>query len=74
MKTADFKRRVPCTPTRFYDAETDCRLWVGKIAPGLWQTVVEQDGIMAATGAQSKTKIEAFSVLPEVARSWGFDI
>ncbi len=72
MDTASFKAMVKLTPTRF--KEENCALYIGKIAPSVWQVCVETDGTMAQTGAQSKTKMEAFSVLPEVARQWGFEV
>ena len=61
--------QVPLTATRF--ASDGCKLFIGKIAPGHWQCVVRQDGRDAATGPISKTKMEAFSVLPSVADQWG---
>ena len=73
MESGRFRSMVKLTPTRFIDAPTDCKLHIGHIAPGVWQTVVEQDGQMAQTGPQSKTKMEAFLVLPEVAKMWGIE-
>lgn len=72
MKSQDFKSIVKCTPTRF--SADGVTLYIGKIAPAHWQCVVEQDGDMRQTGAFSKTKLEAFSILPDVARSWGFEV
>jgi hypothetical protein len=72
MKSADFRSIVKLTDTRFQNS--DVRIYIGKIGAGLWQCVVEQDGNMAQTGEQSKTKMEAFSILPQVAKSWGFEV
>lgn len=58
------------TPTRFADG--DVKIYITKICPGVWQCVVEQDGSYAQTGEQTKTKMECYSVLPSVAKQWGF--
>lgn len=60
------------TPTRFADG--DVKIYITKICAGTWQCVVEQNGNFSQTGAQTKTKMECFSVLPEVAKQWGFDV
>lgn len=72
MKSADFRSIVKLSWTRF--ANHDVKIYVGKIAPSIWQCVVEQDGNMAQTGPQCKTKFEAFMVLPQVAEQWGFTV
>lgn len=71
MKSADFRSIVKVTPTRF--SAGGVSLYIGQIGPRIYQTVVEQDGQMNQTGAQTKSKMEAYSVLPSVARNWGFD-
>jgi len=73
MKTADFRSIAKVTPTRYADAETGCNLYIGHIGHGHWQVVAEQDGQMNQTGPIAKTKMEAFSILPSVAKVWGFD-
>ena len=73
MKSADYRSMVKVTPTRFEDKESDCRLFIGHIAPGVWQCVVEQYGEMAQTGPHCKTKMETYSVLPDVAKQWGLN-
>jgi hypothetical protein len=70
MRSADFRSIVKLTPTRFQSP--DCKLYIGQIAPRIWQCVVEQDGDMAQTGPQSKTKMEAYSTLNATAGQWGF--
>ena len=61
---------VKLNPTRY--AEPGIAIYIGKIAPGLWQCCVDQDGNCAQTGPQCKTKMEAYSILASVAEQWGF--
>jgi len=72
MKSADFRGIVKLTETRFN--ENGVKIYIGQIAPRLYQCVVEQDGEMAQTGEQTKSKMEAYSVLPRVAAQWGFTV
>ena len=61
---------VKLTQTRFSDDSV--KIYIGKIAHNMWGCCVEQDGNIAQTGPMCKTKLECFSVLPEVAKNWGF--
>ena len=69
MNLADFRKYGKVTPTRFNDG--DVALHITKTGD-VWRVLVNQDGVCSATGEHAKTKMECYSILPQVARNWGF--
>lgn len=75
MKADAFRRVIASmTPTRYYCEETNCRMYVVKCDTYLWRIAVAQDGEWSVTGPKCRTKAEAFSVLPDVAKNWGLEM
>ena len=71
MKNLDYYRQfAPVTPTRFNDGNV--ALYLHKSAPNCWRVLVDQDGRCEPSGEHAATKAECYSILPQVARNWGF--